>query len=126
MDTLTKAEEKAMKILWSIESGLIRDVVNGYDEPLAGLYNRCYHIQNFRKEGICRSDVPSPIHFEYYPLIEEKDYSKKYMKSFVKRYFSDSFKSMVSAFGTDEELSTQDMEDLIEHFKDQIEKKKSE
>ena len=30
---LTKAEEKVMKILWSIERGLIRDVVKEYEEP---------------------------------------------------------------------------------------------
>ena len=30
---LTKAEEKVMKILWSIQRGLIRDVVSKYEEP---------------------------------------------------------------------------------------------
>lgn len=124
MDTLTKAEEKAMKILWSIESGLIRDVVGGYDEPKPAYTTVATIFKILEKKGFVERR-PIANTFEYYPLIEEKDYTKKYMQSFVKRYFSDSFKSMVSAFGTNEELSTQDMEDLIEHFKNQIEKKKS-
>lgn len=124
MDTLTKAEEKAMKILWSIESGLIRDVVGGYDEPKPAYTTVATIFKILEKKGFVERR-PIANTFEYYPLIEEKDYTKKYMQSFVKRYFSDSFKSMVSAFGTNEELSTQDMEDLIEHFKDQIEKKES-
>ncbi|MEO9482809.1 MAG: BlaI/MecI/CopY family transcriptional regulator [Ekhidna sp.] len=125
MDTLTKAEEKAMKILWSIDGGLIRDVVSRYNEPKPAYTTVATIFKILEKKGfIGRRAIANT--FEYYPLIEEEDYTKKYMKSFVKRYFSDSFKSMVSAFGTNEELSTKDMEDLIEHFQEQIEKKKPE
>lgn len=124
MDTLTKAEEKVMKILWSIDSGIIRDVVNEYDEPKPAYTTVATIFKILEKKGfVSRHAIANT--FEYHPLINEGDYSKKYMKSFVNRYFSDSFKSMVSAFGTNEELSTQDMEELIEHFKNQIEKKKT-
>ncbi|WP_436514389.1 BlaI/MecI/CopY family transcriptional regulator [Ekhidna sp. To15] len=125
METLTKAEEKAMKILWLINNGLIRDVVKEYDEPKPAYTTVATIIKILEKKGfVGRRAIANT--FEYYPLIKEEDYSKKYMKSFVKRYFSDSFKSMVSAFGTNEELSTQEMEDLIKHFQSQIDKKKTE
>lgn len=124
METLTKAEEKAMKILWSLGSGLIRDVVNKYDEPKPAYTTVATIIKILEKKNFVGRQ-PIANSFEYHPLIEQEEYTKKYMKSFVKRYFSDSFKSMVSAFGTNEELSTQDMEDLIQHFQNQIEKKKS-
>ncbi len=125
METLTKAEEKAMKILWSIDGGLIRDVVNNYDEPKPAYTTVATIMKILEKKGFVGRRAIANTH-EYYPLIREEDYTKKYMKSFVKRYFSDSFKSMVSAFGTNEELSTQDMEDLIEHFRKQIDKKNTE
>lgn len=125
MENLTKAEEKAMKILWSIQSGIIREVVKEYDDPKPAYTTVATIFKILEKKGFV-GRRPIANTYEYYPLIREEDYTKKYMKSFVKRYFSDSFKSMVSAFGTEEELSTQDMEDLIEHFKNQIEKKKTE
>ncbi|WP_421763834.1 BlaI/MecI/CopY family transcriptional regulator [Ekhidna sp.] len=125
MEVLTKAEEKAMKFLWSIKKGLIRDVVKEYDEPKPAYTTIATIIKILEKKGfVGRRAIANT--YEYYPLIKEEDYSKKYMKSFVKRYFSDSFKSMVSAFGTNEELSTKDMEDLIKHFQNQIDKKKTE
>ncbi|MEP0985935.1 BlaI/MecI/CopY family transcriptional regulator [Ekhidna sp.] len=125
MEVLTKAEEKAMKFLWSIKKGLIRDVVKEYDEPKPAYTTIATIIKILEKKGfVGRRAIANT--YEYYPLIKEEDYSKKYMKSFVKRYFSDSFKSMVSAFGTNEELSTEDMEDLIKHFQNQIDKKKTE
>ncbi|WP_420317161.1 BlaI/MecI/CopY family transcriptional regulator [Ekhidna sp.] len=125
MDTLTKAEEKAMKILWSIDNGLIRDVVNKYKDPKPAYTTIATIFKILEKKGFV-GRRPIANTYEYYPLIKEEDYTKKYMKSFIKRYFSDSFKSMVSAFGTTEQLSTEDMEDLIEHFKKEIEKKNSE
>ncbi len=125
MENLTKAEEKVMKILWSIQSGIIREIVKEYDDPKPAYTTVATIFKILEKKGFV-GRRPIANTYEYYPLIKEEDYTKKYMKSFVKRYFSDSFKSMVSAFGTNEELSTQDMEDLIEHFKNQIEKKKSE
>lgn len=125
METLTKAEEKAMKILWSIEKGLIREIVKEYPEPKPAYTTVATIVKILEKKGFVDRRPVANSH-EYYPTINEDEYTKKYMKSFVQRYFSDSFKSMVSAFGTNEELSTQDMEDLIDHFKEQIEKKKKE
>lgn len=125
METLTKAEEKAMKILWSIKNGIIRDVLVKYDEPKPAYTTVATIFKILEKKGFVGRRALANT-FEYYPLIKEEDYTKTFMKSFVKRYFSDSFKSMVSAFGTDEELTTEDMEDLIKHFQHQIEKKKSE
>lgn len=125
MEALTKAEEKAMKILWGLEKGLIRDIVNEYPDPKPAYTTVATIVKILEKKGFVERRPVANSH-EYIPTIAQEDYTKKYMKSFVKRYFSDSFKNMVSAFGTNEELSTEDMEDLISHFQQQIEKKKKE
>ncbi|NQZ76577.1 MAG: BlaI/MecI/CopY family transcriptional regulator [Ekhidna sp.] len=122
METLTKAEEKAMKNLWSIGEGMIRDLVNEYGDPKPAYTTVATIVKILEKKGFV-GRRPVANSFEYFPIIEKEEYTKKYMKSFVKRYFADSFKNMVSAFGTEEELSTQDMEDLINHFQKQIQKK---
>ena len=123
METLTKAEEKVMKILWSIDKGLIRDIVEEYPEPKPAYTTVATIVKILEKKGFVNRR-PVANSFEYIPSIEREAYTKKYMKSFVKKYFSDSFKNMVSAFGTNEELSTEDMEELISHFQKQIDKKK--
>lgn len=121
--SLTKAEEKVMKILWSIDKGLIRDVVKEYEEPRPAYTTVATIFKILEKKGFVGRN-PIANTFEYYPLIAQEEYTKKYVKSFVNKYFSSSFKSMVSAFSSNEELSTEEMEDLIEHFKNQIENKK--
>ena len=120
---LTKAEEKVMKILWSIERGLIRDVVKEYEEPKPAYTTVATIIKILEKKGFVERK-PIANSFEYHPLIEKKEYTSGFMKSFVKNYFSNSFKNMVSEFSNQEDLSTEEMEELIEYFKGEINNKK--
>jgi len=120
---LTKAEEKAMQILWSIEKGLIRDVVNEYEEPKPAYTTVATIFKILEKKGFV-GRTPIANSHEYYPLIQKEEYTHGFMKSFVKNYFSDSFKSMVSEFSRQEDMTTKEMEEIIEHLKSQIKAKK--
>jgi predicted transcriptional regulator len=120
---LTKAEEKAMKILWSIKKGLIRDVVDKYDDPKPAYTTVATIFKILERKGFVGRTPVANSH-EYYPLLERKDYTARSVKSLVENYFSNSFKNMVSEFSSSENLSTKDMQELIEHFRKQIEQKK--
>jgi BlaI family transcriptional regulator, penicillinase repressor len=120
---LTKAEEKAMKILWSIKKGLIRDVVEEYEEPKPAYTTVATIFKILERKGFVGRTPVANSH-EYYPLVERKDYTNQSVKSLVENYFSNSFKDMVSEFSSPENLSTKDMQELIDHFRKQIEQKK--
>jgi predicted transcriptional regulator len=120
---LTKAEEKAMKILWSLGKGLIRDVVSEYEDPKPAYTTVATIFRILEKKGFVGRRPIANSH-EYYPLISREDYTTQSVKSLVQNYFSNSFKNMVSEFSTKEKLTTSDMQELIEHFKNQIKKKK--
>ncbi|MFD2566630.1 BlaI/MecI/CopY family transcriptional regulator [Pseudotenacibaculum haliotis] len=119
---LTKAEEKVMKILWSVKRGLIRDVVAKYDDPKPAYTTVATIIKILEKKGfVGRSPVANS--YEYYPVVEKSEYTKGFMRSFVKNYFSNSYKNLVSELSSDDEMTTQEMEELIEYFKNKIETK---
>jgi BlaI family penicillinase repressor len=120
---LTKAEEKAMKILWSIKRGLIRDVVNEYDEPKPAYTTVATIFKILERKGFVGRKPIANSH-EYYPLVGRKEYTTQSVKSLVKNYFSNSFKSMVSEFSNQENLTTNDMQELIDYFEKQIGEKK--
>ncbi len=119
---LTKAEEKAMKILWSIGKGVIREVVEKYDDPKPAYTTVATIFKILEKKGFVARKPIANTH-EYYPLVERGDYTQGFMKSFVKNYFSNSFKSMVSEFSSKGELTTEEMQELIEHFQNEIKDK---
>lgn len=119
---LTKAEEKAMKILWSIERGAIRDVVARYEGKKPAYTTVATIIKILEKKGFVGRRAVGNSH-EYFPLVEKGDYTSGFMKSFVKKYFSSSFKRLVSEFSSKGELSTSEMQELITHFQQKIEEK---
>jgi BlaI family transcriptional regulator, penicillinase repressor len=120
---LTRAEEKAMKILWSIKKGLIRDIVSGYDDPKPAYTTVATIFKILEKKGFVTRRPIANSH-EYYPLVEREEYTTYSLKSLVENYFSNSFKNMVSEFSTRENLTTKDMQELVEYFEKQIKKKK--
>lgn len=116
---LTKAEEKVMQILWSIKKGLIRDVVSEYEEPKPAYTTVATIMKILEKKGFV-SRTPIANSHEYHPLVARDEYTHGFMKNFVKSYFSNSYKKMVSEFSSKEEMSTEEMEEIIEHLKNQI------
>jgi len=120
---LTKAEEKVMKILWSIKKGAIRDVVARYEEPKPA-YTTVATIMKILEGKKIVGRRPVANSHEYFPLVAKSDYTQGFLKSFMKKYFSNSFKHLVSEFSSKEAMSTEEMEELIEHFQQKIAEQK--
>ena len=120
---LTKAEEQIMKILWKLKKGIIRSVVDEYNEPKPAYTTVATIMKILEKKGFVGKN-PIANSFEYYPLISKKDYTKGFLQRFVGKYFSNSYKSMISSLSENENLSTSEIEEIISLFQDQLNNKK--
>jgi predicted transcriptional regulator len=121
---LTKAEEQVMQILWKMEKGFVKEVVDQFDEPKPAYNTVSTIIRILEKKGIVGYKVFGNTH-EYFPIISKKDYTKKYMNNFIRNYFGNSFKKMVSFFSKQEELSIKELEELKLMMEKMIEDKKA-
>ena len=61
---------------------------------------------------------------EYFPLISKKEYTKLYMKGFIKNYFSNSLQEMVSFFAKEDKMSISELEALLQEVIKDLEKEK--
>ena len=52
--------------------------------------------------------------YEYIPVIDEKEYKKKYLSHVVKNYFENSYKDLVSFFAEEKKISTQELQEIIQ------------
>ena len=120
---LTKAEEKVMKILWKIDRGLIRDIVSEYEDPKPAYTTIATILKILEKKGFVKRK-PVANSFEYSPKIKEEEYTQGFIQSFVKSYFSNSYKNLVSALSHQEDMSTEEMEELVQYFQEKIHDKK--
>jgi len=119
MKELTRAEEQIMKILWDLEKGFVKDIIEKIPDPKPA-YNTVSTIVRIleRKEFVSHKAYGKT--HEYYPLILKDEYSKAHMKNFVNSYFSNSFEKMVSFFAREKSISLHEMEDIMKIMEKEI------
>lgn len=115
MKQLTKAEEEVMQILWDLKEGNVAAIVDEFPEPKPA-YNTVSTIVrileskefvNYRKEG--RGHV-------YFPMVEKEMYSNQSINKLMDNYFQGSFKSMVSFFVKNNDVSTKELEEILKQI----------
>lgn len=125
MKELTKAEEQIMQILWKLEKAFVKEIINELTEPKPAYNTVSTIIRILEKKGFVSHESLGNSH-RYFPIIDKDEYAKKFMSGFVHKYFSDSYREMVSFFARENNLSLKELEDLKKFVESQIERKKNE
>jgi BlaI family penicillinase repressor len=123
MRELTNAEEQVMKILWDLKKGFVNDIVEQMPEPKPAYNTVSTIIRILETKGVVAHKAYGKTH-EYYPLISKEDYTQGFLKGFVKNYFSNSYKNLVSSFSKSENISTNEVEEIIALLQEQLKSKK--
>ena len=123
MKELTKAEEQIMQILWDLERGFVKDVLEQFPEPKPA-YNTVSTIcRILEKKGFLDHKAYGNSH-QYYPLIERDEYTKQYLNNLVDSYFGNSIEKLVSFFSRQNKVDIREAEGIIELMNNLKEKKK--
>ncbi len=120
MKELTKAEEQIMQLLWKQEKAFVKDIIDEIPEPKPAYNTVSTIIRILEKKGFIGHNAYGKTH-EYFPLISRKDYTRSFMKNFVRNYFSGSFQEMVSFFAKEDNMSLADLDEMIEDVKRDLE-----
>ena len=115
---MTKAEEQIMQVLWKINKGFIRDIMDALPSPKPH-QNTVSTIAKIlvEKEFIGVNIIGR--NFEYYPLIKKEEYSKKTIRQITKGYFDGSYSNVVSFLVKENNISVDELEALINQIKNQ-------
>ncbi len=119
MKKLTRAEEQIMKILWDLEKGFVKDIIEKIPDPKPAYNTVSTIVRILEKKGFVLHKAYGKTH-EYYPVILKDEYSKAHMKNFVNSYFSNSFEKMVSFFAREKSISLHEMEDIMKIMEKEI------
>ncbi len=123
MKQLTQAEEQIMQVLWEIEKGFVKDIIEHLPEPKPAYNTVSTIVRIMEKKGFVSYKAYGKTH-QYYPLISQEEYSDKYLKNFVKGYFGNSFKQLVSFFTKKEDLSLKEIEEIMQVLEEEKKKRK--
>lgn len=123
MKTLTKAEEQIMQVLWKLEKGFIRDIMENLAVPKPHQNTVSTILKILVEKEFVGVNVIGRNH-EYLPLIRKDDYSKKTMKQITRGYFDGSYSNVVSFLVKENNISIEELETLLTQIKKQQTPKK--
>lgn len=109
---LTKAEEQVMQVLWKIQKGFVKDILEEVPAPRPAYTTLSTIIRILEKKGFVAYRAYGKTH-EYYPLVSEEAYKKFITEKLVSSYFGNSFKSLVSFFMEEKNLSLKEADEII-------------
>ena len=104
MKELTKAEEQIMQVLWRLDKGFVKDVIDRLPDPKPAYNTVSTIVRILERKDFVAHNAYGKTH-EYYPIVSRDDYKKRFLKSFIKRYFGNSFQEMVSFFASDRDIT---------------------
>ncbi|NOX45514.1 MAG: BlaI/MecI/CopY family transcriptional regulator [Chlorobi bacterium] len=123
MKELTKAEEQVMQVLWTIEKGVVNDMLHQFDNPKPAYNTVSTIVRILEKKGFVGHKAYGKTH-EYFPLVSKGEYTKKYFGSFMTNYFSNSYKALASFLANDKKVSIEDLEEMKLMMEKEINKQK--
>jgi len=116
---LTKAEEQVMQILWKMEEAIVRDLVDQFEEPRPA-YNTVSTVLRVLEKKEFVNHKAYGTTYVYFPLITKKEYSKFQFTNLIKNYFNGSFPKMAAFFARENNLSIQELEEMLDMAKDEL------
>jgi BlaI family penicillinase repressor len=120
---LTRAEEQIMHILWQLEKGFIKDILEEFEDPKPAYTTVATVVKILEKKGFVAYRQYGNA-YQFYPLISRTSYSRKHLNPLFKRYFKGSIKDVVFFFAENNKVHVSDIDDAIKALKSIKKKKK--
>ncbi len=117
--SLTKAEEQVMKILWDLNEGVVKDIVDKFDDSKPAYTTVATVLTVLEKKGFvtCRKIGNVKL---FSPEISKKEYTGFQFKSLLSDYFNGSFPKMATFFAKENNLGIKDLEEILKATEQEI------
>jgi predicted transcriptional regulator len=114
---LTAKEEEVMQYFWENGPLFVKQLVDKYPDPKPHFNTLSTYVRSLEEKGYLSHNVFGTT-YRYFAIINEDEYSKGNLKSVVKKYFENSYLSVVSSLIKDESISVDEVRKLL----DEVEK----
>jgi BlaI family transcriptional regulator, penicillinase repressor len=115
---LTRAEDQVMQILWKLQKGFVKDIIEQMPEPKPAYNTVSTIVRILETKGFVDHKAYGKTH-EYFPVVTKEKYTKFYLNNLLKGYFNGSFQNLVSFFAKENKLDVKDIEKLLGELKNE-------
>jgi len=112
LQSLTKAEEEVMQIIWQLDRCLVRDVIDHLGDPDIPHSTVSSVVRILEKKGFVDHKAYGKTH-EYFPIITKEEYAQHGVQSLMEKYFGGSPKQLVSFLVEKEDMKLKELNELL-------------
>ena len=110
---LTNREEQIMDFLWENGASFVKDIIEAFEDPKPHYNTISTIVRNLEQKGfIDHEDFGTT--YRYFASISKEDFVKQNLKKDVKKYFGNSYKSLVSSLVESSDITIEEVQELIE------------
>lgn len=113
MIPLTTREEETMQYFWTHGSLFVRELQQLHTEPRPHVNTLSTFVRLLEEKGYVGHESMGSSH-RYFALITEEEYRRVTLKSVIKKYFANSYRSAVSTLIQDNALSVEEVRQLLD------------
>jgi len=112
MKKITPKEEEILNIFWKKGELFVKQILELYPEPKPHYNTISTMVRTLEEKGYIGYRIFGNT-YQYYSLISKEDYNRKNLRNMVKNYFGNSYKRVVSALVEEEDISLEELKELI-------------
>ena len=101
-----------MGFFWTNGPMFVKQIVEMYDEPRPHFNTISTIVRGLEEKGYLTHKTYGNT-YEYCAVVSEKEYKRGRLRSVVDKYFGNSFMGAVSAFVEEEDISVDELKELI-------------
>lgn len=122
--SLTKAEEQVMQILWTLDEGVVKDIVDKFEEPRPAYTTVATVLTVLEKKGFvaCRKIGNVKL---FSPEISKREYTGFQFRSLLSDYFNGSFPQMATFFARENNLGINELEEMLKMTEKELQNDKN-
>ena len=116
MKHLTNREEELMELFWQKGPSYVKEIVDELPEPKPHYNTISTIVRGLEEKGFLGHEQFGNTH-RYFAAISREEFSKNTLKNMVGKYFNQSYASVVSMFVEEENISIEEIKELINQAK---------
>jgi BlaI family transcriptional regulator, penicillinase repressor len=113
---LTEKEEEVMKVIWDRKKAFAREVREALPDPKPHISTISTMIRRLADKGFLKVEDFGSTH-RYSPAISMKEYTRRFVKPLLSGLFGNSIKNAVSFFAEQEEISVEELQEIMDEIK---------
>jgi BlaI family penicillinase repressor len=112
MKKLSRKEEELIQIMWELEKGFVKDIIEQMPEPKPHYNTVATLMKRLEEKGyLAHRDFGGS--YEYYPIVGKETYKATFMKKVLSTFFDNSYANLLTYFAKEENVSAEELQELI-------------